>query len=73
MSILTSSLLPAPIQQTFSMKLLSVPVPYMIHSIPAEQKYMPAHGGRTLNLGVSKSSLIDSESRRADEAQAAAA
>ncbi len=50
MSILTSSLLPAPIQQTFSMKLLSVPVPYMIHSIPAEQKFMPAHGGRTLRM-----------------------
>lgn len=50
MSILTSSLLPAPIQQTFSMKLLSVPVPYMIHSIPADMKYMPAHGGRTLRM-----------------------
>lgn len=22
----------------------------MIHSIPAEQKYMPAHGGRTLRM-----------------------
>lgn len=50
MSILTSGLLPAPIQQTFSMKLLSVPVPYMIHSIPADLKYMPAHGGRTLRM-----------------------
>lgn len=50
MSILTSTLLPAPIQQTFSMKLLSVPVPYMIHGIPADQKFMPAHGGRTLRM-----------------------
>jgi len=31
MSITTTSSLPAPVQQSFSYKLLSVPVPNMIH------------------------------------------
>ena len=47
MSITTSCVLPAPIQQSFSFKLLSVAVPYMIHKIPAELKNFPRNGGTT--------------------------
>ncbi len=50
MSITTTTILPAPIQQSFSMKLLSVPVPYMIHKIPADLKAMPRNGGTTLRM-----------------------
>lgn len=50
MSITTTSILPAPVQQSFSMKLLSVPVPYMIHKIPADLKKMPKNGGTTLRM-----------------------
>ena len=50
MSVTTTSVLPAPIQQSFSFKLLSVPVPYMIHKIPAELKNMPRNGGTTLRM-----------------------
>ena len=50
MSITTSSVLPAPVQQSFSFKLLSVPVPYMIHKIPADLKQMPRNGGTTLRM-----------------------
>lgn len=50
MSITTSSLLPAPVQQSFSYKLLAVPVPNMIHNIAATKKYMPRNGGRTLRM-----------------------
>ena len=50
MSITTTSLLPAPVQQSFSFKLLSVPVPYMIHKIPADLKAMPRNGGTTLRM-----------------------
>ena len=50
MSITTTSILPAPVQQSFSMKLLSVPVPYMIHKIPADLKAMPRNGGTTLRM-----------------------
>ena len=50
MSITTTSLLSAPVQQSFSYKLLSVPVPYMIHKIPAELKNMPRNGGTTLRM-----------------------
>ena len=46
----TSSVLPAPVQQSFSYKLLSVPVPYMIHKIPAMLKQMPRNGGTTLRM-----------------------
>lgn len=49
-SITTSSVLPAPVQQSFSYKLLSVPVPYMIHKIPAVLKQMPRNGGTTLRM-----------------------
>jgi len=50
MTITTSSVLPAPVQQSFSYKLLSVPVPYMIHKIPAMLKQMPRNGGTTLRM-----------------------
>lgn len=50
MSITTTTTLPAPVQQSFSMKLLSVPTPYMIHKIPAELKAMPRNGGTTLRM-----------------------
>lgn len=50
MAITTTSLLPAPVQQSFSYKLLSVPVPNMIHKIPAMLKRMPAKGGTTLRM-----------------------
>lgn len=46
----TTTLLPAPVQQSFSYKLLSVPVPYMIHNIPAMRKQMPRNGGTTLRM-----------------------
>lgn len=50
MTITTTSILPAPVQQSFSYKLLSVPVPYMIHNIPADLKLMPRNGGTTLRM-----------------------
>lgn len=50
MAITTTSVLPAPVQQSFSYKLLSVPVPSMIHKIPAMKKNMPANGGTTLRM-----------------------
>jgi hypothetical protein len=36
--ITTTTVLPAPVQQSFDHKLLSVPVPNMIHQIPAMKK-----------------------------------
>lgn len=50
MAITTSSVLPSPVQQSFSYKLLSVPVPNMIHKIPAVKKKMPRNGGTTLRM-----------------------
>lgn len=50
MPITTTTLLPAPVQQSFSYKLLSVPVPNMIHKVPAMKKTMPANGGTTLRM-----------------------
>ncbi len=50
MAITTTSTLPAPVQQSFSYKLLSVPVPNMIHKIPAMHKRMPRNGGTTLRM-----------------------
>lgn len=46
----TTTVLPAPVQQSFSYKLLAVPVPYMIHNIPAMLKNMPRNGGTTLRM-----------------------
>ena len=50
MSITTTSSLPAPVQQSFSYKLLSVPVPNMIHKLAADKKNMPRNGGTTLRM-----------------------
>jgi N4-gp56 family major capsid protein len=50
MAITTTSVLPAPVQQSFSYKLLSVAVPNMVHNIPAVKKTMPRNGGRTLRM-----------------------
>lgn len=50
MSITTTSVLAAPVQQSFSYKLLSVPVPNMIHNIAAMKKNMPKNGGTTLRM-----------------------
>ena len=50
MAITTTSTLPSPVQQSFSYKLLSVPVPNMIHKIPATKKVMPRNGGNTLRM-----------------------
>lgn len=50
MAITTTSVLPAPVQQSFSYKLLSVPTPSMIHKIPAMLKRMPRNGGTTLRF-----------------------
>jgi len=40
----------APVQQSFSYKLLSVPTPSMIHKLPAVHKTMPRNGGTTLRM-----------------------
>lgn len=50
MAITTTSTLPSPVQQSFSYKLLSVPVPSMIHKIPAVRKKLPRNGGNTLRM-----------------------
>ncbi len=50
MAITTTSVLPAPVQQTFNAKLLSVPTPNMIHNIPAEKYKMPRNGGTTMRF-----------------------
>lgn len=50
MSITTTSVLPAPVQQSFSYKLLSVPVPNMIHKIPSMRKRLSRKGGTTLRM-----------------------
>ena len=50
MSITTTSTLPAPVQQSFSYKLLAVPVPNFIHNIPAFFKTMPRNGGTTIRF-----------------------
>jgi N4-gp56 family major capsid protein len=50
MAVTTSSSLPAPVQQSFNLKLLSVPVPNMIHKIPAMEEMMPRNGGTTMRF-----------------------
>lgn len=50
MAITTTSILPSPVQQSFSYKLLAVPVPNMIHRIAAVKKNMPRNGGNTLRM-----------------------
>jgi N4-gp56 family major capsid protein len=48
MTITTTTDLPAPVQLSFSFKLLAVPVPDFINNIPAMRKTMPANGGTTI-------------------------
>ena len=50
MAITTTSNLPAPVQQSFSYKLLSISVPNMIHTTMAVFKNMPRNGGTTLRM-----------------------
>lgn len=50
MAITTTSILAAPVQQSFDYKLLAVPVADLIHTIPAMKKTMPRNGGRTLRF-----------------------
>ena len=50
MPITTTTVLPAPVQQSFSLKLLSVPVPNFIMKIPAMLKKMDRNSGRTLRM-----------------------
>jgi len=45
MSITTTSILPPPIKASFDFKLLAVPVPTMIHNIPAMRSIHPRNGG----------------------------
>lgn len=46
----TTSILSAPVQQSFSYKLLSVPTPKFIYCIPAMLKNMPRNGGTTYRM-----------------------
>lgn len=48
MAVTTSGVLPAPVQQSFNMKLLAVPTPNLIHKIPAQKDHMPKNGGTTM-------------------------
>lgn len=50
MAITTTSVLSPPVQQSFCYKLLSVPVPNFIHTIPAMLKRMPRNGGTSLRM-----------------------
>lgn len=50
MPITTTSILSAPVQESFNQKLLAVPVPNLIHSIPAMQKRMMSKGGTTIRF-----------------------
>lgn len=50
MPITTTTSLPSPVQLSFSYKLLSVPVPNMIHKIAAMKKNMPKNGGQVLRM-----------------------
>jgi len=50
MPITTTALLTAPVQQSFSYKLLSVPTPSFIHKIAAMKKTMPRNGGTTFRM-----------------------
>lgn len=50
MAITTSGVLPAPVQQSFNMKLLSVPTPNFIHNLPAKEYEMPRSGGTTMRF-----------------------
>lgn len=47
MATTTTTILPAPVQQTLARRLLSVPTPNLIHKLAAEKHSMPAKGGTT--------------------------
>lgn len=48
MAVTTTSSLPAPIQQSFNLKLLAVPTPYLIHKLFAQKDRMPRNGGTVM-------------------------
>lgn len=48
MSIVTTSTLSAPVQQSFNARLLAIPVANLIHNIAAMKLNMPRNGGNTL-------------------------
>ena len=50
MAITTTSVLSPAVQQSFSMKLLAVATPSLIHQVAAEKKRMPRNGGDTLRM-----------------------
>lgn len=50
MPITTTTDLPAPIQQSFNYKLLSVKVPSLIHGLPADMRTMTRNGGTTMRF-----------------------
>ncbi len=50
MAITTTSVLPAPVQQSFSEKLLSVPTPHFVYGLGADRKTMPANSGNILRM-----------------------
>lgn len=50
MAITTTSSLPAPVQQSFNYKLLSVPYPNLIHIQAAMKEKMPRNGGRYMRF-----------------------
>ncbi len=50
MAITTSSILSAPVQESFNMKLLSVPTPNFIHKVPAKEYEFPRNGGTTMRF-----------------------
>lgn len=47
MAVTTTSTLPAPVQQTLNLTLLSVPTPQFIFKIPATKEKQPRKGGTT--------------------------
>jgi len=49
-TITTTSVLPAPVQQRFDMKLLSRPMPDLIHKTMAMKKRLPDRSGQTLRM-----------------------
>ena len=50
MTITTTSVLPAPVQQRFDMKLLSRPMPDLIHKIFSVKKRLPERSGQILRM-----------------------
>jgi N4-gp56 family major capsid protein len=49
-AITTTTLLPAPVQQRFDLKLLSRPMPDLIHKLMAMKKRLPERSGQILRL-----------------------